>query len=121
MSDGFRNLTEAELILLKRLLEAPMDDDEREKLMGQLADCLVREVQEYNDNYGSIEFECARPLGEHYTVAEAHGKDSDGADVYILLCVSNGELHEMEVVRADGRPLLNMPSAEDFDVTEYRP
>jgi hypothetical protein len=77
--------------------------------------CRVRVIEEYNDNYGSIEFELSDDDRGHTMAVNIWAPDEDGVPIDLLLFVSpQGRLAELEVVRADGLPLLRMPEPDEF-------
>lgn len=111
----WRALTEVERALLLRLLES--DFDGADELRRQLETARVRGVSDYNDNWGSIDFE---PAGNHaacYLMVEAMAPDSDGVPVELLLHVRDGTLEELEIIKADGTEILAFPPAEKFELT----
>jgi hypothetical protein len=108
---GFRVLQEHERGILDTLLRHhPFDG--RDELLKQLDSATARLIQEYDDNYGSIELHVAAPILAHvkYRVpVEAEYLDDDGIPVWVLLHVRNGVMCELEICRADGRPLISPP------------
>ncbi len=111
----FRELHEHERRLLERLLgHHPFDG--RDELLTQLASTTARLITEHHDNYGSIELRVAGAAPAHvrYRVpVEAEYSDRDGVPVWVLLHVDReGFLRQLEICRADGRPLVLPPVPE---------
>jgi hypothetical protein len=75
---------------------------------------------EYHDNYGSIELCVANPTpssGRHRVPVEGQYLDDDGVPVWLLLHVNReGVMCELEIVRADGQPLMSPPLPERLEV-----
>lgn len=117
---GFRPLEDDE----RRLIEALLDHhafDGRDELRAQLPATAARLITEYHDNYGSIELrvaDAAPASGVRYRVpVEGQYPDDDGIPVWLMLHVNrDGFLCELEIVRADGKPLMRRPSAERVEV-----
>ena len=114
----FRPLEERERSLLERLLDHhPFDG--REQLRRQLASTTARLIGEYHDNYGSIALPVAHPVpaGVRYRVpVEAEYLDDDGVPVWVLLHVDcEGVMCELEICRADGRPLISPPTPQRIE------
>jgi hypothetical protein len=49
----------------------------------------------------------------------AHG--TDGMEVFAVLHVADGLIHELEVARMDGQPLATPPPAADFEMERVVP
>ena len=110
----YRPISRQEGELLARLISF-LPPTQQEALSKQSATCRVRTVGEYDDNYGSIEFEVPGDDVGHRMLVNAIASDEDGVPISILLFVSpGGRLAELEVVRLDGLPLRRMPAALDF-------
>jgi hypothetical protein len=45
---------------------------------------------------------------------EATAPDADGVPINVFLHVVAGVLHELEVIRLDGKPIRQLPSPEDL-------
>jgi hypothetical protein len=58
---------------------------------------------------------------EHVLVGRAECKDTDGVPVWVLLFGSRdgSELDELEVQRADGLPIRQLPAAETLVTSEH--
>jgi hypothetical protein len=114
---GFRVLREHERSILERLLgQHPFDG--RDELLKQLDSVTARLIQEYDDNYGSIELRVAAPTRAHvkYRVpVEAEYLDDDGVPVWVLLHVRDGVMCELEICRADGQRLISPPKPERLE------
>jgi hypothetical protein len=113
----FRMLREHERGILEKLLEHhPFDG--RGELLKQLDSATARRIEEYNDNYGSIELHVAVPVCadvQYRVPVEAEYLDDDGVPVWVLLHVRNGVMCELEICRADGRPLISPPKPERLE------
>jgi hypothetical protein len=118
MSD-FRQLTAYEEEVLRTLLSRPFPG--REELLLQLPHVKARVITGYNDNYGSIEFTHPyRGLSSSNVTrrvpVEGRAYDADGVSIGHLLHIVNGKLHELEVLRVDGKPIQVRPDPEDLDL-----
>lgn len=53
---------------------------------------------------------------QHHLVAEASGADADGMTIWVLLFghPDHHELDEVDVQRADGRPIIQLPVVEEL-------
>ena len=116
---GFRALQDGERRLLETLLDHH-DFGGRDQLRGQLESTTARLIPEYQDSYGSIELlvSSGTPSSGHLRVpVEGQYLDDDGIPVWLLLHI-NGEgfMCELEIVRADGKPLIFTPSPERLEV-----
>ena len=113
----FRELTNEERAVLKRLLEKPFPG--REQITRQLDTASVREVTDYKDQYGSLEFKVETkvkaPTSQRVPV-EAMGMDQDDVPIEYLLHVVDGTLAELEIVKADGSRIQRMPRASELKV-----
>lgn len=58
---------------------------------------------------------------ERRVPVEASARDSDGAEILILLHVIDGYLDELEFIRGDGKPMLAAPKAEAISVRVASP
>ena len=117
----FRSLTPREREILARLLESPFPG--RDEIRQQIKDSLVREIAEYDDAYGSIEFNVqanARATVAQRVLVEAMADDEDGVPILVLLHVVDGFIDELEILRADGLPIIKMPNASELEVTDVR-
>ena len=116
--EGFRPLQQSEREILRRLLEDhPFQC--REELGKQLDSATARLIDEHNDNYGRIELRVAdaTPANVRFRVpVEAEYRDDDDCPVWVLLHVVNGFLDELEIVRADGQPLISPLIPERLNV-----
>jgi hypothetical protein len=112
-------LEERERRILETLLRHhPFDG--RDELLKQVKSTTARLIAEHHDNYGSIELRVADPTPANvkYRLAvEGQYLDDDGALVWVLLHVNReGVMSELEVCRADGRPLISPPIPELLEV-----
>ena len=118
MEKAFRPLEERERRILERLL-GNHHFQGREELLKQLESTSARLIAEYKDNYGSIELHVAdaAPANVRFRVpVEAEYRDDDGVPVWVLVHVVGGFLDELEIVRADGQPLISPPLPERLQV-----
>ena len=116
---NFRPLEERE----RRLLESLLDHhpfDGRDQLRRQLESTTARLIEEHHDNYGSIELRVADPTpasGRYRVPVEAQYLDDDGVPVWLLLHVNReGVMWQLEILRADGCPLISPPMSERLEV-----
>ena len=107
----------------RRLLEALLDHhpfDGRDQLREQLESTTARLIGEYHDNYGSIELRVSNgpsSSARRRVPVEGQYLDHDGIPVWILLHINReGFLCELEIVRADGKPLISTPEPERLEV-----
>lgn len=113
----FRALEENERRILERLLQHHAFDG-RDELLKQLESTTARLILEHRDNYGSIELRVAdpTPAGVRRRVpVEAEYRDDDGIPVWVLLHVREGAMCELEICRADGKPLISPPVPEKLE------
>jgi len=114
----FRALHETERRILETLLQHHAFDG-RDELLKQLKSTTARLILEDRDNYGSIELRVAdpTPANVRYRVpVEAKYKDDDGIPVWVLLHVNRqGLMCELEICRADGKPLISPPLPENLE------
>lgn len=115
----FRPLQDNERKVLETLLDHhPFKG--RDQLRKQLEATTARRIVEYRDNYGSIELRVSNgaPSSAQYRVpVEAQYLDDDGIPVWVLLHINReGFLCELEIVRADGKPLTSTPAPERLEV-----
>jgi hypothetical protein len=121
MPPDYRNMTQWEKDVLDRLLS--MDFPGCSELREQANHSTVRDVTEYGDNYGSIEFSIDdaykhyRALVRQRVPVEGETRDSDGVSVYVLLHVINGVLNELEIYKSDSRPMKTRPAPDSIAVT----
>jgi uncharacterized protein DUF6984 len=122
MTERTRKLNHREAEIIETMLSRPFPgcDEVRE----QVSRASVRTIAEYKDNYGSIEFEVkAAPKAEVAlrVPVEALAFDVDGVPIEFLLHVVNGVVHELEVVKADGSPIVKHPKASELTVETRDP
>jgi hypothetical protein len=116
---GFRPLQNGE----RRLLEALLDHrqfDGRNQLREQLESTTARLILAYQDNYGSIELHVSNgppSSGRKRVPVEGQYLDDDGIPVWLLLHINReGFMCELEIVRADGKRLISIPTPERLEV-----
>lgn len=116
---AFRPLRDDERKLLETLLDHH-DFDGRDQLREQLESTTARLILEYRDDYGSIELQVSNGLassGRYRVPVEGQYLDDDGIPVWLLLHINReGFMCELEIVRADGKPLIFTPTAERLEV-----
>ena len=101
----WRPLRPAERAVLDRLLSRPFAGDA--EIKAQLATAQVRVI----DADGSLRFQVDGPfaLGRSRVLANACYLDGLGDDfsphVHLLLHVTDGKLHELEIYKDDGTPI----------------
>ena len=115
-----RKLKPAESAIIESLLREPFPG--RDELRAQIACAQVKPVESYRDNYGSLEFEVAAapkaPVRVRVPV-DAVALDADGVPIEFLLHVVDGVVKELEVVKADGSPIVKRPEASHLTVTAH--
>lgn len=103
--------------MVDRLLELPFPG--RDEIVQQVAGAKVRDVAGDGDHKGSIEFkiytEIRTPV-ESSVPVEARGFDEDGIEVDFLLHIKDGVVQELEVLKANGSPIVRRPGAETLEV-----
>lgn len=106
MKKEYRQLTNLERHILDRLLSREFPG--RDKLGQQISSGLVRIINEYKDNWGSLEFNISSNVKASVTSripVQGILNDSDGVPIQIFLHVVNGKVDELEIVKADNSPL----------------
>ena len=112
-----RPLKEHEKNILERLLEC--DFRGRDELRQQLQFVTARII----DEEGSLALSVKSPIraDTEFTVpVEAEYLDADGIPIWILLHVINGQLNELEFVKADGSTIKNPPRPDLFVPTKWK-
>jgi hypothetical protein len=112
-----RRLKPNETAILERLLEAPFPG--RDAVREQISRSRVKLIDEYHDNYGSLEFEVAggpKAPDDLRVPVNASALDSDGVPIEIFLHIVNGLVDELEIVKADGSPIIRPPEASELTV-----
>jgi hypothetical protein len=113
-----RSLRDDERRLLETLLNHQFNG--RDQLLEQLESTTARLIVEHQDNYGSIELHVSNgpPSSGRYRVpVEGQYFDDDGIPVWLLLHINReGFMCELEIVRADGKPLISTPKPERLEV-----
>jgi hypothetical protein len=115
-----RTLKPDESAIIERLLQDPFPG--RDELREQISRSRVRPVDEYRDDYGSIEFEVEGGPKAKVTQrvpVDARANDSDGVPIEFLLHVVDGIVRELEIYKADGSPIVTRPVASDLQVFTY--
>jgi hypothetical protein len=116
---AFRPLQDGERRLLETLLDHHQFDG-RDQLREQLESTTARLILEYQDNYGSVELHVSNgpPSNARYRVpVEGQYHDDDGIPVWLLLHINpEGFMCQLEVVRADGKPLISTSTPERLEI-----
>ena len=57
---------------------------------------------------------------QHYPAAEAEGSDADGMAIWVMLFADHGQttLATLDVLRADGQPIQELPPVDALQVTK---
>jgi hypothetical protein len=113
MESEFRKLNERERELLEKLLDAEFPG--RDEWRTQLDSMTGRQVIE--DGTLILRCDAALPLPTKYKKLGVEGmcKDADGGDIAVLLHADdNGFLRMLEILKYDGSPVINPPSARDL-------
>ncbi|MGC2330288.1 MAG: hypothetical protein WA581_02445 [Candidatus Acidiferrales bacterium] len=113
-----REPTEAERLLLKRLLDA--DFPGRSELAPLLQRVLVRTIDEDSGLELQTQAEGKAPVVKRVPV-EAEAKDTDGVMIHMLLHVVEGKPVELEFFREDGATVKRMPPASAFELIVLPP
>jgi len=115
---GFRQPTEAELLILKTLLQAAFPG--RDELNTLLKDCDVKTI----DNNGSLAIQTRgnviAPVLKRIPV-EAEAKDEDEVVVHILLHVVGGKPVELEIFKEDGSQVQRTPLSSALESVVLAP
>lgn len=113
----YRDLNATEKELLEKLLEQPFHG--RDEIRKQIKVSKVRTLEEYKDNYGSIEFDVRTNLKAHVqqrVPVEGIAYDVDKVPIELLLHVVNGKVKELEIVKADGSLIKAFPFVDEFEI-----
>lgn len=108
-----RELTDLERRYLDRLIS--VDFPGRENVAKQLQSARARPI----DEDGSVELvtESNEPANVTKRVpVEGESLDSDGVPIYFLLHVVDSQIRELEIYKADGSPIKQMPTPEHVEV-----
>ena len=112
MDSEFRELTPREKALLERLLDAAIHSN------GELRTQLnhVKGKQVIED--GTLNLQCGRGMpasGKYLPVAEGMTRDADGRDIAVILHLGrDGFMTMLEIIKYDGSPIVNAPTAEEL-------
>ena len=121
MKKNYRNLTEREKEILDFLLKE--DFPGRDELVIQVANSKVRTIQEYNDNWGSLEFliktDIRANVNERVPV-QASTLDRDNIPITVLLHVVSGNIDELEIIKADNSPIIKPFTAADLRIDKVK-
>lgn len=118
MAKQFRPLKDRERKILNTFLKKEFPG--RKEIIEQIDKSLVRNIEEYDDKWGSIEFRTSSP---HKAVVESRipvqglVNDEDGIPIELFLHVVEGSVNELEIVRADNSPIINLDPAKIKAIT----
>ncbi len=114
MDSEFRQLDARERGLLEKLLEA--DFSGRDELRTQLDSLTAKQIIE--DGTLSLRCGSGRPSPRKGKLAfEGICKDADGGTIEILVHADKGGfLSMLEILKIDGSPIINPPTAGDMEV-----
>ena len=114
MSTNFRPLTPAERAIIEKLFEAefPGRDELRLQLKSAVAKQLLQD--------GTLELRClegpAAPVKFRLAV-EGYMTDSDGVPIFVMLFADRGYMSLLEIAKADGSQIIDMPTAATITVS----
>jgi hypothetical protein len=112
MDQAFRPLDDRERGLLEKLLEA--DFPGRDELRAQMSSLTGKQIEDD----GTLSLRCASgpSAPTKYALAmEGECTDADGAKIAVMLHVDKAGLMTMlEIIRYDGSPIINPPSADNL-------
>jgi hypothetical protein len=115
-----RELTRFEEELTLRLLEIPLQgrneraDSLREALIEQIPRSRVRTIAEGADCL-LIEWELPPDWPAlHHPIVEGWAEDADGMSLMAFLFEADGRLWGLDIIRADGSPIVRMPEVSEF-------
>lgn len=111
--EPLRELTDLERGYLERLLT--VDFPGREQVAKQLESVVARRI----DEEGSVELVTQSSESANVTKrvpVEGESSDADGVPIYFLLHVVESQVRELEIYKADGSPIKQMPAPEQVDV-----
>lgn len=104
---NYRPPTDYEKQILSKLLEKPFRG--RDELIEQISKSEVKLIDEYNDNWGSVEFKTEsnkKANTESRIPVQGVAYDEDGIEIQIFLHVVDGLINELEIVRVDNKPIV---------------
>lgn len=116
----YRQPTFLEKEILNKLLTKAFPG--KTEIQEQVNLSQVRKIEEYNDNYGSLELKTRslkRANVDSRVPVQGLAHDADGVPVEILLHVVDGLINELEIVKADGSPLVQTINPEKIKVIIY--
>ena len=112
MDSTFRPLKPEERALIDRLLEPRFQGRDELRLQLRSVSAKVIRVD------GTLGLQCGpgRPAPTKYRVAMAATyTDADGVDICVMLHVGkSGFMHMLEIVKYDGSPIINPPTANSL-------
>lgn len=116
----YRDLTINENAILNVLFEK--DFPGRDDLLRQVKQSKVKTIREYNDNWGSLEFQVDTDIiakTDSRVPVQAMSNDIDGIPIQLFLHVVNGKIDELEIVKADNSPIIHFPKITNFKVSLF--
>lgn len=121
MKNEFRSLTKREKEILDLMLKSNFSG--RDELLKQVVCSKVRTIEEYSDNWGSLEFlvqtDIKADVKERIPV-QATAFDEDNVPIQIFLHVVNGKIDELEIVKADKSRIIKTIEANDLHIDKVR-
>jgi hypothetical protein len=113
MQSEYRLLNEYERQVLLRLLEVPFHG--RDEIRSQIHTSVVRQVDTDGSIAFNVESKTIAPVMRRIPV-EAEAKDRDGVPIHFLMHVVDGKIHELEIYKADGSKITQMPEPSDLEL-----
>lgn len=117
MKNKYRDLTKREKEIIIFLLKN--DFPGRNEIFKQIEYSKVRVINEYKDNWGSLEFkikiDIKAPVVERIPV-QASTVDSDGVPIQIFLHIVNGKIDELEIIKVDNKAIIKTIEAKDLKI-----
>ena len=113
IEEALRPLTALERGYIERLLTA--DFPGRDGVAHQVTSALARRI----DDQGSVELVAqndTRASVLKRVPVEGESVDSDGVPICFLLHVVDARVRELEIYKADGSPIIRMPSPDQVEV-----
>jgi hypothetical protein len=112
MDSEFRPLDTREKGLLEKLFETEFQG--RDELRSQLDSVTAKQIEED----GTLSLRCGSGLpwpNKYALAAEGWCKDADGMTIAVMVHIGKcGFMHMLEIVKFDGSPVMNPPSARDL-------
>ena len=109
----FRPLTDAECVILGRLLDTEFKG--RDAVREQINHSLVRVIDENSSLEFSVQTNLKADVEKRIPV-EAQYVDVDGTAVHFLLHIVEQRVRELEIYKDDSSPVIRTPDAKDLEV-----